>query len=186
MNELDTVEEPTEVVDEDHDASLTLPRTTPTRLMAAALLVVTIGLTATGVVFWRQAEANKVEERERHAAISVAEDQALTLTNVNRSNLDEQMEKLIANGTGEFLRQFNATASTFKNVVVKSKVHSTSTVAESGVVEFSPSNAVVLVALDSAVQNQETGQDEPRPYRLKVNLVNEDGKWLVEQMEFVQ
>lgn len=187
VNEVDETDEVDGSREVGYDDSSTVPLwPLRQRLVAALMLIVTIGLAVTCFAFWRESQGNKDEDRERAAAISSAEIQALTLTNVNADNVDKQMKKLIAMGSGEFLRQFNATASTFKSVIVDNKVDSKSTVAASGIVEFTTKKATVLVALKSSVRNPKTGQDEPRPYRLNVNLVNHDGNWLVERMEFVK
>lgn len=185
--------DPPEEVDVDEATTKSAPADEPamdaisrrTKMVAALLAVLTLVLVTALVALWLRAQDNTEQDRQRRAALELAEQQAVTLVTVNPANVNEQMRELLANSTGDFQRQFDAASPTFERVIKDGKVDSTATVEESGVVRISEDQARVLVALNSKVHNTETNTDEPRRYRLRVDLVKEGDRWLVSNMAFV-
>lgn len=155
------------------------------RITITVLALATAVLVALGVVYWVQVSDNAQRDDDRAAVLDLAGRQAVALTTVNPDNVKEQMELLLANSTGNFRRQFDAASPTFAKVVADGKVHSKGRVAAAGVVSLSGAKAQVLVALNSTVRNTETDKDEPRNYRLRVDLEKEADRWLVSNMQFV-
>lgn len=155
------------------------------RITMAVLSLVTVALVVLAVVFWQQVSTNARQDQDRQAVLNLARQQAVTLTTVNPKNVKEQMRLLLAHSTGEFRRQFDAASPTFAKVVNDGEVSSKGTVAEAGVVSLSDDRSSVLVALNSTVRNSETDEDEPRNYRLRVDLEKEADQWLVSNMRFV-
>lgn len=177
------VEERTDVAETSVDESRPVSRRV--WITIAVLAVVTAALVALGVVYWVQVGDNAQRDEDRAAVLDLAGRQAVALTSVNPDNVEDQTELLLANSTGEFRRQFDAASPTFGKVVAEGKVHSKGRVAEAGVVSLSDDKAQVLVALNSTVRNTETDKDEPRNYRLRVDLEKEADRWLVSNMQFV-
>lgn len=155
------------------------------RITVALLTVATLVLLALGVVFWLQVQGNAEQDRQREQATAVAKQQAITLITVNPKNVNENMRSLLENSTGEFRRQFEAASPTFEKVIKDGAVDSKGTVAEAGVVSASDGRVRVLVAVNSSVHNAETDKDEPRRYRLRVDVQKEADRWLVSSMMFV-
>lgn len=155
------------------------------RITVALLTVVTLALLALGVMFWLQVQGNAEQDRQREQALDVAKQQAITLITVNPKNVNENMRLLLENSTGEFRRQFEAASPTFEKVIKDGAVDSKGTVAEAGVVSASGDRVRVLVAVNSSVHNTETDKDEPRRYRLRVDVQKEADRWLVSSMMFV-
>lgn len=155
------------------------------RITVALLTVATLALLALGLVFWLQVQGNAEQDRQREQATTVAKQQAITLITVNPKNVNENMRSLLENSTGEFRRQFEAASPTFEKVIKDGAVDSKGTVAEAGVVSASDDRIRVLVAVNSSVHNAETKKDEPRRYRLRVDVQKEADRWLVSSMMFV-
>lgn len=155
------------------------------RLIVAVLSLVTVALVVAGVLLWIQVNDSSARDRERAAALAVAQQQAVLLTSVNPGNVDGQVAKLLRHSTGEFRRQFEAAAPTFDRVITDGAVKSRGEVAGAGVVRMSDDRVRALVAVNSVVHNAETEKGEPRRYRLQVDLVKEAGQWLVSNMRFV-
>lgn len=155
------------------------------RITIALLATATIGLVLAGLLLWHQVQSNAYRDQERQVALTLARQQATTLTTVNPNNVNHQMRWLLEHSTGDFRRQFHAASPTFGKVIADGKVHSQGTVAEAGVVSLSPDQAEVLVALNSTVRNTGTNKEELRRYRLRVELEKEADQWLVSNMRFV-
>jgi Mce-associated membrane protein len=58
-------------------------------------------------------------------------------------------------------------------------------VLEAGVVSMDEDSATVVVVADSQVTNKSTDEPQPRHYRLQLDLVLEDGRWLTSDLQFV-
>lgn len=154
-------------------------------ITTAILTALTVALVVLGIVFWVQYQDNAQRAADRLAALDRARYVAVTLTTVTPDTVERQVTTLLANATGEFRMQFDAASPMFGKVVSDGKVVSKSTVAQAGVVSLSPDEATVLVALNSTVRNAQSKADEPRDYRLQVELEKEGDQWLVSNMHFV-
>lgn len=162
------------------------PITPRARVAVIVSTLATIGLLAAGVVLWQRAGDQADAADDRAAVLALAKRQSVMLTTVNPGNVKAQVKALLANATGEFRRQFDAATPVFAKVISEGKVVSNGTVAEAGVESLAEDNAAVLVAMNSTVRNSETGKDEPRNYRLRVELTKEADRWLVSNMHFVR
>jgi Mce-associated membrane protein len=58
-------------------------------------------------------------------------------------------------------------------------------VVSTGVVKFEGGSATVIVAAVGTVKNKDATDAEPRNYRLRVDLRESHGRWLVSGLEFV-
>lgn len=154
-------------------------------ITTAILTVLTVALVVLGIAFWVQYQDNVQRDADRQAALDRARHVAVTLTTVTPDTVEHQVNTLLANATGEFRMQFDAASPMFGKVVSDGKVVSKGTVAQAGVVSLSADEATVLVALNSTVRNAQSKADEPRDYRLQVELEKEGDQWLVSNMHFV-
>jgi hypothetical protein len=52
-------------------------------------------------------------------------------------------------------------------------------------VSYQPGSARVLVAVRASVQNTQVQQPDQRNYRMAMNMVVQNGKWLADSVEFI-
>jgi Mce-associated membrane protein len=97
----------------------------------------------------------------------------------------ENVQQIIDNSTGQFKTDFENQADDFVKVAQESKVVTDVTVNATAVEKMSPDTAVVLVAATSRVTNAAGAKQEPRAWRLSVNLKREGGQIKMEKVEFV-
>jgi Mce-associated membrane protein len=150
-----------------------------------ALAVATVALLAGGTVLGLALRDHDRTERHRAEAVQVARQQVLNLTTLDHRRIDDQLDQLLGDSTGDFRTQFKAMFATFADTVRKGQVSATGVVAEAGVVRIDESSARVVVASSAQVTNTEATTPETRQYRMAVDLRREGDRWLVSGMEFV-
>ncbi|OOK78186.1 virB8 family protein [Mycobacterium kansasii] len=97
----------------------------------------------------------------------------------------EDVQRVIDSSTGEFKDEFQQRAADFTKVVEQSKVVTEGTVTATAVESMDGNTALVLVSATSRVTNGGNGKEEPREWRLKVTVTEEDGQYKMSKVEFV-
>jgi Mce-associated membrane protein len=87
--------------------------------------------------------------------------------------------------TGEFRTQFEAGTQDLAELVTANQAVSRGEVLEAGIVTADEDSARVLVVADSTVTNTAGTEPQKRHYRLQLDLVRDDGRWLVSDLQFV-
>ena len=163
------------------------------RLSGALLglaLVVPVAASA-GVWQWQahelgDAEAARKADRE---VLNAATRQTLAWASVDYRKADEYVEGVTAGASGDFLEQFQESEDALRQLLRTNESVQVPTIPEGGVglIERDPQQdlATVLIAMDATVTNSSTKTPQPRQYRLKVTLVEEDGEWLTSGLEFI-
>lgn len=155
------------------------------RGVKAGFALATVVLLGLGVLFGLQVRSDAIDTNHRDTALMVARDRVLELTTLSYKDIDRQLQSLLDSSTGEFRRQFQGTLGTFAEVVRRSKVEATGTVAEVAMVRLGDEAARIFVAATATVKNADSKSPEPRRYRLAVDLERVGDDWLVSGMEFV-
>ncbi|MDT5179696.1 MAG: Mce-associated rane protein [Mycobacterium sp.] len=164
------------------------PKLPPIRLkwVAAALVIIfTVGfLGASAFMFWHHRQAT--EEQQRSAEFAAAARQGVvTLMSLNFNNAADDVKRIIDNTTGDFKKDFQGQADEFTKVAQESKVITEATVNATAVQAMSKDTATVLVAVTTQVSNVASKQQEPRSWRLRVNLARDGGQLKLAKVEFV-
>ncbi len=97
----------------------------------------------------------------------------------------EDVQRIIDNSTGQFKTDFQSTAEDFINVAVESKAITETTVTGTAVESMTDDTATVIVAASSRVTNAAGAKQEPRAWRLSVNLARDGGQLKLAKVEFV-
>jgi Mce-associated membrane protein len=151
---------------------------------AAAILAICALLAASGYMTWyiRQSQADERLDAEFSAA---ARQNVVTLMSLDYNNANEDVQRIIDSATGQFKQDFEAQRDNFVQVAVESKAVTETNVTATGVEEVTDDTAVVLVAAASRVTNAAGAKQEPRTWRLSVNLAREGGQIKMSKVEFV-
>ena len=174
----------------DSDAVAGPPRRRGPRLrwpvVAISLVVVAtlaqLGLSGFFLYHHRQAD----EVRQQAAEYSAAGRQSVvTLMSLDFSKAQDDVQRIIDNSTGSFKDDFEAQAKDFVKVAQESKVVTEVTVSSSAVQQMDDDSAVVLVAASSRVTNAAGAKQEPRSWRLSVDLKREGDQIKMSKVEFV-
>ena len=131
------------------------------------------------------ADAALASARQR-AVVAAAKDEATAFLTVNYQSTPMLAERVLAGATGAFARQYRAGLPELARRARTQRAAARPTLRAVGVGRLSGTRATVLVAADAQVSNRSIrGQDQPRYYRLRLELVRRDGRWLTAGLRFV-
>jgi Mce-associated membrane protein len=174
--------------------AVTRPRTTGAgmtgRLAGSPALLGATGLVAVAALGLgaHSGLALRDDHREtvgRAAAVAAASAEVTGLISVSDKTSTAEIDKLRGGATADFGSELEEQSTALRRALQSQKVTSTGSVASAGVVAWAPSKARVLVAAVGEVSNGSSAKATPRAYRLRVDLRNVEGRWLVSDMEFV-
>lgn len=152
--------------------------------VSAALLVLLAALTASGYMVWHHRQAES--QAQRSAEFSAAARQGVvSLMSLDFNKAEEDVQRIIDNSTGQFREDFQAQAEDFASVAQESKVITEATVNSTAVQSMTDDSAIVLVAATSRITNTTGARQEPRTWRLSVELEREGDRIKMSRVEFV-
>ena len=133
-----------------------------------------------------QNHRHQAAEQQRSAEYAAAARQSVvTLMSLDFNKAKEDVQRIIDNSTGQFRDDFKNQAEDFIKVAQDSKVITEVTVNATGVESMTNDSAVVLVSATSRVTNAAGAKQEPRTWRLSVNLQRDGGQIKMAKVEFV-
>lgn len=164
---------------------LRMPRVRWKIVAAVLAIILTLAfVAASGFMVWHHRQA--LEEQERTAEFAAAARQSVvTLMSLDFNNAQEDVKRIIDNSTGQFKADFEAQAEDFAKVAKESKVVTEVTVNVAAVKSMTDNNATALVSATSRVTNTAGANQEPRSWRLLVDLVREGDQIKMSKVEFV-
>jgi Mce-associated membrane protein len=147
-------------------------------LCAGALLV------ASGHMLWQHRRA--VHEQQLKAEyVAAGRQSVVTLMSLDFNKAQEDVNRILDNSTGEFRDDFKNQAAIFAKEAQDSRVVAEVTVDFAAVESMTKDSATVLVAATSRVTNATGAKQEPRSWRLSVNLLRDGGRVKMAKVEFV-
>lgn len=148
---------------------------------AAVATIALLALSALMVVHHRQAQA----EQQRAAEFAAAARQGVvTLMSLNFSTAKDDVQRIIDNAAGQFKEDFEASAQDFTTVAERSKVITEANVNATAVQSMTDDSAVVLVAATSRITNETGAKQDPRTWRLIVDVVRDGDRIKMSKVEF--
>lgn len=149
-----------------------------------AILLTLAFVAASGYMVWQHRLTQ--QEQQRTAEFTAAARQSVvTLMSLNFNNAQEDVQRIIDNSTGQFKEDFEAQAEDFTQVARDSKVVTEVTVNVASLKSVTDDNATALVSATSRVTNTAGANQEPRSWRLMVDLVREGDQIKMSKVEFV-
>jgi Mce-associated membrane protein len=129
---------------------------------------------------------HQAAEQQRRAEFAAAARQGVvTLMSLDYNKAKEDVQRIIDNSTGQFKQDFQNQAEDFAKVAVESKAVTETTVTAAAVESMTDDTATVIVAASSKVTNAAGAKQEPRSWRLSVNLARDGGQMKMSKVEFV-
>ena len=154
--------------------------------VAAALAVLCTCALIAASVFMFIAHRNVVADQRQSAEYAAAGRQSVvTLMSLDFNKAQEDVQRIIDNSVGQFKDDFQNQSADFVKVAQESKVITEVTVNSVAVESMSDDSAVVLVAASSRVTNTAGANQEPRSWRLSVDLQRDGGQIKMSKVEFV-
>jgi Mce-associated membrane protein len=152
---------------------------------AALVVILTVGLL--GASAWMTFQHRQVvAEQQRTAEFAAAARQGVvTLMSLNFNSAADDVKRILDNTTGDFKKDFQGQADQFTKVAQESKVITEATVNATAVQSMTKDTATVLVAVTTQVSNVASKQQEPRSWRLRVDMARDGGQLKLAKVEFV-
>lgn len=126
------------------------------------------------------------QQRQRSAEFAAAARQGVvSLMSLDFTHAKDDVQRIIDNSTGDFKKNFQATADDFAKGAQDAKAVSNATVNATAVESMSDNSAVVLVAVKTTVTNISGANNEPRSWRLSVTVARDGGQLKIAKVDFV-
>ncbi|MET7915117.1 hypothetical protein ABZU45_04090 [Streptomyces avermitilis] len=155
------------------------------RAWAVGLIVATVLTTALTIWLSFGLYNQREAEQRRQDLLAAARQSALNFTSLDYRHYDRDSANVLEGATGDFRKQFAAQTEELTQLVTQNKSVSDGQVLEAGIVRSDEHSARVLVVADSKVTNTAAPKGEARTYRLQLDLVQRNGRWLTSDVEFV-
>jgi Mce-associated membrane protein len=127
-----------------------------------------------------------VRDQQRNAEYSAAARQGIvTMMSLDYSKAKEDVQRIVDNTTGQFKDDFQNNAPDFIKVAEDSKVVTDVSVNATAVESMTDNTATVLVSATSRVTNSAGAKQDPRSWRLSVDLKRDGGQIKMAKVEFV-
>ncbi len=127
-----------------------------------------------------------VREQQQAAEFAAAARQGVvSLMSLDFKKAKEDVERIIDNSTGQFKEDFETQAPEFTKVAESSKVITEADVNATGVESMTDDTAVVLVAVTSRITNAAGAKQDPRTWRLSVDMARDGDRIKMSRVEFV-
>lgn len=178
-------EETDEDVDEPGRRRLKLPRIGRRTVAAGLVVVVSLGLLgASGWMIWQHRQVAAEEQRSAEFA-AAARQGVVTLMSLNFNRAEEDVKRILDNTTGDFRKDFESQAGDFVKVAQDSKVITETIVNAAAVDKMTRDTATVLVAATTNVSNAASEEQQPRSWRLMVDVARDGEQIKLAKVEFV-
>jgi Mce-associated membrane protein len=154
-------------------------------LAAAVAVACTAALITLSVLIVIDHRHQAAEQQRRAEYAAAARQSVVTLMSLDFNKAKEDVQRIIDNSTGQFRDDFKNQADDFIKVAQDSKVITEVVVNATAVESMTNDSAVVLVSATSRVTNSVGAKQEPRSWRLSVNLQREGDQIKMSKVEFV-
>ncbi|MDN0200699.1 hypothetical protein [Streptomyces sp. S.PNR 29] len=155
------------------------------RVLSAVLVAATALTSALAVWLSLQLHDQRQADQRRQDILAAARQSALNFTSLDYRHYGRDSANVLRGATGDFRKEFAAQTEQLTKLVAENKSVSEGQVLEAGIVRSDARSARVLVVADSKVTNTAAPDGEARTYRLQLDLVHRDGRWLTSDVEFV-
>jgi Mce-associated membrane protein len=155
-----------------------------TAVAVVALLCAATMATAGGLMLWQHQKLVQ-DERNRAEFAAAARQVVVTLMSIDFDNPEDSVRRIIDNSTDPFRTEFEAAAEDFVKVSKDAKVTTTATANAVAVDSATADTAVVLVTASSTVTDAAGAREEPRNWRLSVDLRRDGDQIKLSKVEFI-
>ncbi|CAM2925070.1 hypothetical protein SKPI104516_10275 [Skermania piniformis] len=169
---------------EKSDATAARSGSRSTLLVVAAASAMIALLVAVSLLAWLD-HRNSVRDTRRTAEIQAARQMVLNLTTIHPDTAKQDVERILADASGEFKAEFDGRIDPFVGIVTEAKVITNGEIIEAGLEREDGTDADILVAARSMVTNGDDAQPTPRDFRLRVTITESDGRYTTSKVEFV-
>ena len=154
--------------------------------MAAAAALTVALLATTGWMIWQHREVAQQHQRTAEYA-AAARQGVINLMSIDYATAQDSVQRVLDGSTGRFRDNFEETADDFVKALQDEKIVTRATVNHAAVKSMTDDSAVVLVSAISRREGPQAPEDQqqPRLWRIMLNLVRDGGQIKMSSVEFV-
>ena len=160
----------------------------PSPALRSPLILGVFVLVALGALFgwlgYRDYQARQAEH-QRDLFLQVGRQAALNLTTISVDEADTDVARVLDSATGTFHDDWAQRAPAFVEVVKKAQSRSTGTVTAAGLESETSDRARLLVAVSVKTTNAGAPEQQPRAWRMRIDVQNVGDDAKVANVEFV-
>ena len=160
-------------------------RLSRTRVLMAVGLVIVAALTGVGGWLGYLVHQDREAQAQRNLYVQVARQTAVNLTTIDYTRVDADIKRILESATGNFYDDFQKRSQPFVDVVKKVQSKSEGTVAEAGLLSETKDQAQVLVAVSVKTTIAAAPEQEPRRWRMRINVQRTGDGAKVSNVDFV-
>lgn len=152
--------------------------------MALGVVVVLILAGLAGVFGFGAYESGQSEQQEK-LYLQVARQGALNLTTIDHADVEADIQRILGSATGIFYEDFQQRAPAFIQVVKQAQSKTVGTITEAGLESVAGASAQALVAVSVQTSNAGAAEQQPRNWRMRIEVQKVDGALKVSNVGFV-
>ena len=152
------------------------------RRFLSAVLVVSVVAGVAGVVPALLADRDRARDG---AVLAAASSTVADLVGVDSGTVQGAYDRLRAGATGEWGEQLAGQADSFSRAVRDAGVTSRGDITGAAIEHADGATATALVTAAATVRNRQAPDGEARSYRIAMDVVRADERWLVTKLDFV-
>lgn len=163
-----------------------VPRPSRTAVGATLIVAVLAGLSAAAITLGlAHHDSDRVGDRDL-AVLAAARQGVVNLISPSAKDPGASANRIAADATGQWLAEFRAVKDKFVGAIDESKTDSTGEILGAGIEHHNPDDSTtVLVTAVSKVSNSAGAKDDPRTWRLRVDVVDEATGYKLSKVEVV-
>lgn len=157
----------------------------PLRLGRAVVIGFVAVLAA--VCGWLGVQADRAHQdaQLRDVLVQVAKQGAVNLTTIDYQNAERDVQRILESATGQFRDDFQSRAAPFIDVVQQAKSRSVGTVTAAGLESLDGRQGRVLIAVTVTTTSEGNSEEQPRYWRMRITVAEQDGGAKVSNVDFV-
>jgi Mce-associated membrane protein len=174
--------------DSEAQAAAARPPRTPMAPQRLALIVGLVMIVALmGLAGWLGSRAHQSQQvaAQREVLLQTARQGALNLTTISYIEVDADIKRILDSSTGLFHDDFQTRSGPFVNVVKQAQSTSVGTITESGLESMQGGTAQVLVAVSVKTSTAGAAEQQPRAWRMRIDVAQVGDTAKVSNVEFV-
>lgn len=153
-----------------HSARRTRRRLDRRNVVAVTLAAALLAITGLGAWFEVRTRQDQQVEQQRNHFLQVAREAALDLTTIDYTRVQADIQRVLDTSTGAFYDDFHTRSAALAEFVTKSQSKTRGTVTESGIDSTDGDTARILIAMSVNVSNAGAAEQEPRNWRMRIDV----------------
>lgn len=148
-------------------------------------VIASVGLIGLSVVMYVNHQRVETQQKKQAEFAAAARQGVVTLMSLDHTRAQQDVDAIVNVTTGDFKKDFESQAADMVKVAQENKVVTQVTVNAVAVQQMTDDTATVLLAAMSTVSNAASQKQEPRAWRLAVDVARDGDQIKLAKVEFV-